>query len=278
MVERIQILMGNSPNIRALDISGYDFKTIDLNTTIGREETPLVIFIVRGNYRTQFQILSDRGAKFNIVDFYGNSPLHYAAERKCDFIRHLMDKGLDPCLRNKHGLTPLHIAVNNKHYEYVYHLKNAMFVTDNNGDGPIHYAIKNGDIKMIHFLILNTPSLPMSWLLTYSEPKEYHLDYFANGSDITPLSLAIDTMNVHVIASLVDHGADPKAKHKGKSPNDHIAKIRRTLLYDNENKRCSKEDILNVWSVANNDTDVHRNINTYADKYTGLLSGTPKFY
>lgn len=270
--------MGNSPNIRALDISGYDFKTIDLNTTIGREETPLVIFVVRGNYKTQFHILLDRGAKFKIVDFYGNSPLHYAAERKCDFIQYLIEKGLDPCLRNKHGLTPLHIAVRNKHYEYIYHLKNAMFVSDNKGDGPIHYAIKNGDSEMIHCLLVNSPSLPMTWVMTYYEPKEYHLNYFANGSNLTPLSLAIDTMNVQIIALLVDNGADPKAKHNDKSPNDHIAKIRRSLLYDNEQKQCTKEDILKIWSVVNNDTDVHRNTNLFANKYTGLLSGTAKFY
>lgn len=270
--------MGNVPNVRARDITGYDFKTIDPNTTIGSEQTPLCIFVVRGNYRTQYQLLSDRGANFNIVDFYGNSPLHYAAERECNFIRSLVDKGLDPSLKNKRGLTPLHIAVKNKHYEYIYHLKDAMFVTDNEGNGPIHHAILNQDIRMIQFLLVNTPKLPMTWLMTYCEPKEFHLNYFGNHENFTPLSLAIHKMHPYVIAALINHGADPTALYNKKSPNDHIAQIRRRLLYDDDKKACTKEQVLHIWSIINKDTDVYRNINPCADKHTGLLSNTVKFY
>ena len=266
--------MGNSPNIGRYDVAGYDFKTIDLKSTVGAELTPLCIFVVRGNYKTQVQILSDRGANFNVLDSFQNSPLHYAAERRSDLVKFLVDKGVPTCQQNKRGETPLLIAVKNEKYEYIHPLRDAMFIADNEGKGPIHYAVENDDVTMIQFLTVNTPALP--WYCI-TDPLDFHLNFFANGEGFTSLSLAVFNMKKNAILALAQHGADPDAKYQNKSPNDYIVEISRSRLYGKESFPCTKNEILKVYAIVNKETDIYRNVQANSTLHTSLLSNTIKY-
>jgi ankyrin repeat protein len=266
--------MGNSPNIGRYDVAGYDFKTVDLNATVGSELTPLCIFVVRGNYQTQVQILSERGANFNVLDSLLNSPLHYAAERRSDLVKFLVDWGVPTCQQNKRGETPLLIAVKNEKYEYIHPLRDAMFIVDNEGKGPIHYAVENNDATMIQFLTANTPALP--WYCI-TEPLDFHLNFFANGDGFTSLSLAVFNMKKTAILALAQHGADPDAKYQNKSPNDYIVEISRSMLYGTDSVPCTKNEILKVYAIVNKETDIYRNVQATSNLRTGLLSNTMKY-
>jgi ankyrin repeat protein len=58
--------------------------------------------------------LIDKGAKVNVQDNKGNTPLHDAIEaRDYDLVQRLLGSGADPNTPNKSGFTPLHIAANN---------------------------------------------------------------------------------------------------------------------------------------------------------------------
>lgn len=265
--------MGNTPNIGRWDIAGYNFETINLNATVGSELTPLCIFVVKGNYKTQIEILAKRGADFNVMDSFFNTPLHYAAEKRTDLVSLLIDLGVHKCLQNKRGETPLHIAVKNQRYDYIRSLSDAMFIKDNEGKGPIHYAIEQNDVEMIQLLVVNTPSLPILWISSYTlEPLDYHLNYFANNDGLTPLSLAIFEMKEKSIIALSNHGANPKIKYKNKSPNDYIVEISRSLVYGKDQLQCKENDVLKIYSIINHETDVHRNVYGESTIHTGLLS------
>ena len=68
--------------------------------------------------------LVEHGAKINIQDEWGRSPLHWHAERKnLETIKYLVEHGVDLNLRDKEGRTPLDLAEMHKHQEIAKYLK-----------------------------------------------------------------------------------------------------------------------------------------------------------
>ncbi len=58
--------------------------------------------------------LLDAGAKINVQDGNGATPLHRAVRTRCAAaVRLLLESGADPKLTNKPGSTPFHLAVQN---------------------------------------------------------------------------------------------------------------------------------------------------------------------
>lgn len=52
------------------------------------------------------------------MDDYGNTPLHWAAEKnQVESVKFLLSKGANPNLRNSSMMAPLHIAVQSLHNE-----------------------------------------------------------------------------------------------------------------------------------------------------------------
>lgn len=52
----------------------------------------------------------------NVTDDYGNTPLHWAAEKnQVESVKFLLSKGANPNLRNSNMMAPLHLAVQNLH-------------------------------------------------------------------------------------------------------------------------------------------------------------------
>ena len=98
--------MGNTvTNLSRQEFSRTKPWLIDENTTIGKQETPIVFFVVKAGMTSIFNVLIQRSFNFNVVDEFGNTPLHYAAEKSNLFVFTLVRRGLDPCAQNKKGQT-----------------------------------------------------------------------------------------------------------------------------------------------------------------------------
>lgn len=240
--------MGNSINLSVGDFVHHDITKLPRNATVGNSNTPICVFVVKMGYAQAFLSLIRRNANFDVVDHLGNSAMHYAAEKSTPYyLDVLMSTNCNVCLLNKQGLTPLHIAVMHHKYDYVRHLRSAMFIGE---DKPIHHAIELKDQEMIHTLITNTPGYTHEWI--FGDSKYNHLNSCANKAGLTALSLAVKRKDLQTIHTLLQHGADPDAKYCGKSPKDHLREISYKELR-NQNDR-----IVPLWSALNRDTDMYR--------------------
>jgi len=231
--------------------------------TIGKEKTPLPCFVAKAGLLYMFDIFMKRKFNFKVVDHFGNSPLHYAAEKSsCEMVEKLLELGLDPLLCNYKKQTPLLFAVMCGQHEHVKYLSSAMFIADDVSNGPIHYAVLSKDTKMLKLLVDNTPEMNnmiTEWIVGYYyESREYHLNYFNE----PPLCMAVSSMDFKTAECLVELGAKVNEQ------------VKETLASD---RKTPKEDMLKMWSILSKDIDVYRNMDSTADRYTGLLSGESKY-
>jgi ankyrin repeat protein len=253
--------MGNSIHLSISDFIRHDITTLPRNATIGNSKTPICVFVVKMGYAQAFLSLIRRNANFDVVDHLGNSPMHYAAEKRTPYyLDVLVSTNFNMCILNNLGLTPLHIAVMHHKCDYVRPLRSAMFIGE---DRPIHHAIELKDQEMIHTLITNTPGYTHEWM--FGDSKYNHLNSCANKVGLTALSLAVKRKDLETIHTLLQHGADPDAKYGGKSPKDHL----REISYVELPKQMDR--MVPLWAALNRDTDMYRNIDERSDMYTGLL-------
>ncbi len=252
----------------------------DEHVTVGKEQTPIVFFVVKAGLISTFNVFIRRGFNFNIVDEFGNTPLHYAAIKSGLFVSTLIDVGLDPCYRNKKGQTPLILAVLNKKIEHVKLLRSSIFTRDEHCNGPIHHAMRLEDTNMVKELVKHTPDLPKHWLLTYNEPIDYHLNYFANDQMFPPMHLSVIKMNKDLARCILSLGGDVGSEYNGKSSKSILARIGSSMLYGGNipTERCTREQVVEMWSILTDDTNVYRHIDATASRETGLLSGEYKCF
>lgn len=275
--------MGNKSvkDLRPEDFANVNPWLVEENTVVGTEKTPLVCFVAKANLMYMVDIFIKRRFNFNVVDFAGNCPLHYAADKKTpEMTEKMLEQGLDPLLTNKFGQTPLLVAVLTKRYHNVKILSSAMFIRDRKGNGPIHYAIRHSDESMVRLLVENTPYLPW-WELAkgYSDPLSFHLNYFCDGNMFTCLSLSVIRMDYNMASCLIDMGADKGAEYNGKTPKSILAKVGSKLQYGGicPTKTCTNDDVIKMWGILSKDIDVYRNVYNDDTQYTGLISGTHKY-
>lgn len=275
--------MGNTVNISKEEFARTKPWLFDENVTIGKENTPLVFFVVKLGITSAFNVFIQRGFNFNMVDEFGNTPLHYAATKSGIFVQALVARGLDIMAHNAKGQTPLVIAVLNKRIKHIPILAGAMFIRDNDYMGPIHHAMKmKSDMKldMVKELIRYTPALPSYWLLTYTEPVVYHLNYFANTESFPPMHLAVMTMDKTMVRLFLSMGGDMNSEYSGKTPKSILVQIGSTLRYGGifPTDYCTRQEVMGMWAVLTKDTNVHRNVLAGANNHTGLLSGEYKCF
>ena len=268
------------------DISRKDFASInpwiiDEDTCIGRERMPIVCFVTRANMLHFLEVFVHRKFNFNVVDHAGNTPLHYAAEKKTpELVYRMLEMGLSPTQTNKRKQSPLLVAVFMKRYHNIKPLAEAMYFADDKGNGPIHYAIRASDESMVRLLMANTPEL--SWWHVaqgHTDPREYHLNYFCDAGAFSPLGLAVILLKYDMVVCLIDMGADKSIECNGKTPKSILAQIGTNLLYGGvfPTKRCTREEVLRMWSILTKDIDVYRNIDAGATGFTGLVTGVHKY-
>uniref|UniRef100_A0A8C2UT80 Transient receptor potential cation channel subfamily A member 1 n=1 Tax=Chinchilla lanigera TaxID=34839 RepID=A0A8C2UT80_CHILA len=188
----------------------------------------------------------------NVMDNYGNTPMHWAAENnQVESIKFLLSRGANPNLRNSSMMAPLHIAVQGMHNEMAKVLtehsstnvnlegengNTAVMITcakDNSealeillkkgaklcksnkwGDFPVHQAAFSGAKKC------------MELILKFGEEDGYsrqsHIN-FVNNKQASPLHLAVQSGNLEMIKMCLDNGAHIEKTENGKCMALHFA-------------------------------------------------------
>ncbi|MCP5505034.1 MAG: ankyrin repeat domain-containing protein [Chlamydiales bacterium] len=177
--------------------------------------------------------LIEKGARLKVVDSQGLTPLHYAASvNNIGLIKILIEhfpELLD--LRGEEGLTPLLIAVQNKHLHAVDTLLSL-------GANP--------NCKLINDMT------PLLWAI---QSKDYHIAMRLLAEDIdfndclrggvSPVEIAIETKQLYILTRLIECGFNINRKCKGYTPlhlaieNRFVSGVR-TLLECRDTVRTNK--------------------------------------
>ena len=249
--------MGNTTNISRFEFSATKPWLLNENVTVGKEEIPVAAFSVRAGIMSMFNVFVQRGFNFNFVDEFGNTPLHYAAEKNHDYVTALLNCGLSPTRYNLLGQTPLMIAVKNGRYQHVKALSSVWYIRDYKCNAPIHYAIEANDVKMVLLLLSNTPKLPSTWFFTTYTATEYHMHHLLNSESMSAFCMAVLTLEYEAVKCFMSLGANPDLAAK-----TVLAKMGTRNTYGDifYSKHCSKKDIDKMLSILARDTDVNRNV------------------
>lgn len=266
--------MGNTTNISRFEFAATKPWLLNENVTVGKQKIPVAAFSVRAGLMSSFNVFIQRGFNFNLMDEFRNTPLHYAAEKKHDYVTALLHHGLSPTRYNLKGQTPLMIAVRNGQYQHIKALAEAMFIRDNEYNAPIHYAIETNDVKMVQLLLKYTPKIPSSWIFTDCSSLDYHMHRLMNNESMSALCMAVLKLKYEVVECLMSFGADPSMEYKGVSAKSILAKMGTKNTYGDifYSKHCTKEEIARMWGILTKDSDVNRNIGS--GLHTSLLNHT----
>jgi ankyrin repeat protein len=82
--------MGNDINITRFEFAATKPWLLDEEATVGKEQIPIAVFSVRAGIMSYFNVFVQRGFSFQYVDEFGNTPLHYAAEKNHDYVSALL--------------------------------------------------------------------------------------------------------------------------------------------------------------------------------------------
>jgi ankyrin repeat protein len=83
----------------------------EINEVDNKKRTPLLISARHNTSTDIIKLLIDIGAKTDIADLEGNTPLHFAAiGGKLDVGSYLISVGTNPYTRNRKGFVPYELA------------------------------------------------------------------------------------------------------------------------------------------------------------------------
>ena len=121
-----------------------DEEGMDVNIT-GGEDSLTALFYVNSLEMAEF--LVSRGAKINVTDEDGDTPLHWQIRIRFEpesiaIIRFLLEKGVDIDAQNKNGETPLYRAVysNVDLARFLFEKGANPYIADNEGNTPLSRA------------------------------------------------------------------------------------------------------------------------------------------
>ncbi len=182
--------------------------------------------------------------KVNVDDVgeYGQTALHLAAkESNVKFFQKLLERGANPNILDKWGLSPLHLAVEKNHNEIIdlIFAHSKVMIDDVNEDGhtALHLAASVSNIVAVQKLlekganpnILDKEGMsPLHVAALYGREAEIfdllvahgkvsvdHVD----GNGQTALHLAARNVNIGAVQKLLERGANPNITNKwGQSP------------------------------------------------------------
>ena len=188
----------------------------DINAVDGQGNTALRLAIYCSHPKAALKLIKG-GAKLEVKYNKDQTPLHMAAGMGSEeLVGALMEQG-NVNTTDKHGWTPLHIALQYRHAEIVEILleagAQAGFQTPV-GRTPLHVALEHCDVTSAKLL------------LRYGSYKDS-----ADESGMTALHLAARDGYKDIVLSLVDQGSDVNAQDKsGKTPLHRAAKEGKTEM------------------------------------------------
>ncbi len=173
---------------------------VDALDSIGK--TPFLLIIPEAAQYTMYDTLLAYKANIAQKDMFGDTVLHIATlgKAKTDVLKLLIDKGAPINERNKQGVTPLALAIDQGMEEHVVFYANAgadINAEDQDGNTPLTRALGSESIHMLQTLI--------------TKQNISSKDSAGN----TPLHIAIMSNSpVDYIKYLIDTGADVNARNK----------------------------------------------------------------
>jgi len=246
-------LEGNSPLHRAADRGRFDIveyllsRDADVNRPNSREQSPLFTAVV-GQQLQICEALIRRGGRLNARDFWGWTPLHYAAYiGNPQIVKLLLDRGADPLARNiEGGWMPLHAAVYQKNLPAVRLLARCpgSLNADAKGQGgPLHWAVRRGFGEGVRLLLeegadieqLDAAGNPV--FLAAVELGDLEMVQLLAGSNArtdrpnavnqrSALHIASIKNYPRILAFLLDRGLSWDSRdHEGKTPMDWAQKL-----------------------------------------------------
>ena len=180
----------NEAVLRALIEGGAD-----VNIERGKGDTPFRVVCTRG-LPYFAKILIETGANYNFKEkSLGKTSLRAAAHfGQTEMVQLLLDKGLDPNVRDDWGWTPLHVAINPE---------TAKALID--GGADIHAKAKDGN-EAIHSLVGENMLDSVKYLLSLGVDVDTH-----GKNNMTPLHQASIFNHIDGAELLIMNGADIKA-------------------------------------------------------------------
>jgi ankyrin repeat protein len=168
---------------------------------------PLNVVAKFGNISDVEKVLKRDPKAINTQDDEGMTPLAGAVvQEQVDVVRFLLDKGADPNIPNKHGLTPLEHACGRDKTNALalakFLLAKGALVNATNVSGftipPLEWAISSDNTELVKFL------------LNHGADAKAKSDVWS-----TPLHTAADRGDLEIAEMLIAHGVDVNAKITG---------------------------------------------------------------
>ena len=152
------VMSGNADEVKKALAGGADVNGTEAD---GRKMAPLH-FAVGMNNLVITQLLIDKGARVNIQDGNGSTPLHYlvmgtSIPEDAD-VRFLVEKGADIALKNHDGDTSLHGAAGYARpetLEFLVKKSGAVNVKNGRGWTPLHSAVHCENVENTGVLLKN---------------------------------------------------------------------------------------------------------------------------
>ena len=156
-VEHLLVKWLSRPSINALDNLGY---------------TPINRALEYG-YMNIAKLLIEKGANVNIKNNFGNSPLHFTANKNDEEMVQLLIKCIDKTSINgqdNQGNTPLHNALENGYIKIAKLLIREgadINIKNNSGNSPLHFAVYENCKEVVQLLIENYANIHSNEVLTF---------------------------------------------------------------------------------------------------------------